>query len=462
MRVALALFTALVAAALAPTPVLAVTTIGSDLAGAPEGSDGCASSSCTRLQTALPGRPVSVPSDGVVVRWRVRGSAGALQLQVLRPVGDGSYTAISSSSRPLVSTSDIQSFDARVAVKAGDVLAIRIGSSSTLGWRTNNGAADADWEPAISTGETRQPSSTTTTLEDLYNADVEPDADGDGYGDESQDGCPGDPTSHITCADVALTFASTPSPAFFGQIVTTNFTVSNKGPGAAQGVYVTGLYAPPPATGSTLPESELAARPPVCSGAPTLNCNLQTIPAGQSVTVSPTLIFWQPDRLGQQMRIVTGTRDPNTADNQLNWQLDVRPRPGACTNIRSANNSDQVRFEGTAGGDRLLGLGGVDHIYGLEGADCISGGRGNDTITGGPGKDKLDGGPGADVIKGQDGNDVLIGGPGKNRLVGGPGNDTIKATNRARDLVSCGPGSRDHAVVDKLDRVSGCESKVVK
>ena len=33
----------------------------------------------------------------------------------------------------------------------------------------------------------------------LVNADIEHDADGDGYGDETQDLCPGDPTRHTTC-----------------------------------------------------------------------------------------------------------------------------------------------------------------------------------------------------------------------------------------------------------------------
>jgi hypothetical protein len=41
-------------------------------------------------------------------------------------------------------------------------------------------------------------------------------------------------------------------------------------------------------------------------------------------------------------------------------------------------------------------------------------------------------------------------------LLGGAGNDVINARDGQRDLVNCGSGV-DTAVVDKLDRVVGCE-----
>ena len=66
------------------------------------------------------------------------------------------------------------------------------------------------------------------------------------------------------------------------------------------------------------------------------------------------------------------------------------------------------------------------------------------------------GGAGRDRLVGGQGNDCLVGGPGHDRLEGGPGNDTIRARDGVADRVECGTGY-DLAVVDRLDRVRGCE-----
>jgi hypothetical protein len=50
-----------------------------------------------------------------------------------------------------------------------------------------------------------------------------------------------------------------------------------------------------------------------------------------------------------------------------------------------------------------------------------------------------------------------MGGSGHNGYTGGPGNDTISADNRTKETVNCGPGKHDRAIVDKGDRVRGCE-----
>jgi hypothetical protein len=43
-------------------------------------------------------------------------------------------------------------------------------------------------------------------------------------------------------------------------------------------------------------------------------------------------------------------------------------------------------------------------------------------------------------------------------MEGDEGNDTLNARDGARDRVDCGPGRRDVAVVDRRDRVKGCET----
>jgi hypothetical protein len=123
-------------------------------------------------------------------------------------------------------------------------------------------------------------------------------------------------------------------------------------------------------------------------------------------------------------------------------------QPGPCANLQRGDR-DRNRLTGTAAGDRLLGLAGADALSGLGGDDCLGAGKG---------RDKLEGGPGDDILRGNGGHDVLVGGPGEDRLLGGIDRDTILARDGERDVVDCGVGRHDLAVVDAIDAVSGCET----
>jgi Ca2+-binding RTX toxin-like protein len=105
-------------------------------------------------------------------------------------------------------------------------------------------------------------------------------------------------------------------------------------------------------------------------------------------------------------------------------------------------------LDGGTGNDRLAGAAGNDKLTGAAGNDRLTGGSGNDVLSGGTGKDSLDGGTG---------NDRLTGGSLVNRYKGGSGNDVLNARNGRRETVDCGSGRRDRAVVDRRDRVRGCE-----
>jgi len=79
---------------LAPDARSAVT-IGSDLS-ASDGSTSCGVP-CTAIETALPGRPISSPMDGVLVRWRVGNGTGTMSFRVVRDAGGGTYTGVARS-----------------------------------------------------------------------------------------------------------------------------------------------------------------------------------------------------------------------------------------------------------------------------------------------------------------------------------------------------------------------------
>lgn len=123
---------------------------------------------------------------------------------------------------------------------------------------------------------------------------------------------------------------------------------------------------------------------------------------------------------------------------------------------------------GTNKGEHLLGTDRRDILYGRGGNDTLRAFSGNDELIGGSGDDKAQGGPGADELYGTSGSDALIGGDdndgiyggvgddgelnggdGTDDISGGWGDDVIRSRDGlANDFVSCGPGSKDTAIVD--------------
>lgn len=180
------------------------------------------------------------------------------------------------------------------------------------------------------------------------------------------------------------------------------------------------------------------------------------------------------------------TPNPDQADSDGDGSGDVcdddnRQGPASCrgdasiNQFRGTNNDDRLR--GSPGRDAIFGVGGNDSLAGLGGNDCLSGGPGNDKANGGPGNDKVQGesgndvlrgaggkdsvrgGPGRDLIRGGSKRDRIFGGAGKDKLMGQAGRDRINsAGDNTRDIVNCGKGKKDRAVVEVIDKVSrNCE-----
>ncbi len=227
--------TALLAALAIGAPTAgAATTIGNRLFAASEEVVGVCgyggeftNRSCTAAQDGESPEFVATgggvaPFEGVVVRWRiVTGIASpgtksvSARLRALRGETGGAvesgYTAI-----PL-DEPGLHEFPARLPIKKGE----QIGLDTLISNRNSEYAAlpivhyasesgsPIEWSPALAEGETREPGffiAPTSSYDLMLNADVEPDADHDGYGDETQDGCPTDPTRHGAC------FSSSPPP----------------------------------------------------------------------------------------------------------------------------------------------------------------------------------------------------------------------------------------------------------
>jgi hypothetical protein len=149
--------------------------------------------------------PLAAPSGGVITKWSlnqvaVGGVTVPQTLKVLRLTGPKSVQVIGESAQTI--TGGANSFETRIPVQAGDRLGIsgfgekglvycleEPGPKNLLGIFANTGGIGSvgSFEPIEA--EARAPAT----------AVLEPDADNDGYGDETQDKCPTSAATHDAC-----------------------------------------------------------------------------------------------------------------------------------------------------------------------------------------------------------------------------------------------------------------------
>lgn len=493
-RIAFPLLCAVVSVLAVPVAGAATTVGQTELvaADADSGTGGAgpcpaAAAACTiALLRDRAGLPAGMPGPGVLTRLRVRAAAGAdgqVVVRVLRPAADGSTYAPVAAAAPVVldGTGAAQSSDVRLPVLGGDVLAVR-GTALPALFATpggDGGHAVFGEPPTWSIGDApRSPDPGALVPGDLLvAADLEPDADGDGAGDETQDACPLDPARTADCAVTLDLAAVAPAYEIAGRALAHDYVVRNRGAGPAGGVRV---------DLELLDGAELVgtAAPGGCTAAAgvRLRCVVGRLDPGESATVRLNL-GGPAGAVARSAVRALAPEDPAapTVTGEARTVLtgpSVAPAPRpfaapACANVQTGNGDDEV-LSGTSFGDRLLGRAGRDLLRGFAGDDCLEGGDGGDVLDGGDGSDRLagadgndrlQGGFGSDVLRGGLGRDVLVGGPGNDQLLPGPGadrvaagdgDDVVDARDGIRETVDCGPGS-DRARVDRRDRPRGCE-----
>jgi hypothetical protein len=433
--------------AVGAAPASAAVTIGSDMTAATEADDcGFPGLSCTVLQETLSNHTFAVPNipgspgRGVIVRWRVKGATGPLRLRVLRPGPSGRVVA-ASSAVATAAAADVQTFGTRIPVSTGDLIGLDL-LGGTLGERIfiaayplapvpTVTAVQDQWTPPLADGAVAPaPTDVFEGFEWVYNADIEPDADGDGFGDETQDLCAADATRQTACvADLAVRAGASPRTVRFGSTVHYVVTVTNQNAGPAESAVVTASPSTP-----TVFRGSVCARPPDAAiPAPQLGflgcrfrtnrvtASLGTLRPGASATVSFNIAATAERRMTTRLTVTSRATDAQPANNAASSTTTVRLRRGRCAN-------------------RLVGTKGADVLRGTSRSDRLSGGGGRDTI------------------QGRGGADCLTGGGGRDRISGGAGNDVINARDGQVDTVSCGPG-RDTVRADRRDRLSGCERR---
>lgn len=192
--------------AFAPVIVLAVVVLGLLPAGAAAatqiGSDCVASEpapfhfSAQIQRDPDGGQPVATSAAGVVTKWTVHsGNQGGTEekLKVLRPVGSGFEAIAESTLKPIVKGATNE-FATRIPVPAGAIF----GAYVTTAQGPPRCIQGAEFQDDVLVSQEEDPplnQTRTPTFKSLgfvlaLQVTVEPDADGDGYGDETQDGCP--------------------------------------------------------------------------------------------------------------------------------------------------------------------------------------------------------------------------------------------------------------------------------
>ena len=154
-----------------------------------------------------------VPSAGIVTSWRIRRGADASPVQAALRVIRSGVGAGTSAQVTLPATPGTYEFPTRLAVRAGDRIGVDLrnvpaGQSVTIARAVGAPAADLlnEWVPALADGASTPQYAESPYAEPdsgiqlLVNADVEADADGDGFGDDTQDACPAIPTTQLDCA----------------------------------------------------------------------------------------------------------------------------------------------------------------------------------------------------------------------------------------------------------------------
>lgn len=432
-------------AAIGATPATASETLGQTFA-----NDGCGTGQVL-VQKATSGPPsYQAQTTGVIVSWSYRALSNppSLTLKVYRATGNPATWFVRSGSAVRapgpgageVKASQLNTFSESpgLRIEQGDVLGLTGSGGNGISCANTASTADlvrvkAPPDPAPG-ADASGFNGELTNLRLGVSVVIEPDADGDGAGDETQDGCTTDPAVQAgPCPDAdGDGFPDRTDPCPNDSDVPAPRNPRTGCPTDSDG---DGTFDPadPDDDNDGVPDAEDAF--PLD---PALHLTSAT--AGND-TINGTALN----------EVICGLAGDDTLNgfggNDTLWG-------DAC--------DDRVKLlfgaqAGTDGKDTLNGGDGDDALFGAGGNDRLTGGLGKDSLTGGDGNDALAGDDGRDSLAGGNGNDKLTGGKHGDKYKAGAGNDRVNARDGKKETVDCGKGKKDTATVDKADVVKGCE-----
>jgi hypothetical protein len=170
--------------------------------------------------------PATIPSGGVITRWSF--SLGlpseiplSETLRIFRPTGASKQFQVIGESAPTSVTSGTQTFSTRIPVQAGDLISALAAAGGSTGSVFCETGVAGDRVGVAPVGSTV----TASEEEGLQNpivVFVEPDADKDGYGDETQDKCPQSAALQEACPLVTLSASPAVKKALASILITTS------------------------------------------------------------------------------------------------------------------------------------------------------------------------------------------------------------------------------------------------
>jgi hypothetical protein len=174
------------AAVIAPSGAGAATTVGSTFNPTPCGAN------TLLLQTSSAANSYAVPSAGVLTSWsfQASGTPPDLKLIVARPTNDPTQFQVVGKSEIMTPTASMLTTDTDVSIPvlAGDILGFRLSTSGDC--ISSNGQTGYEMRGLTSAEPALNAFVTVGTGDDRkldISATLEPDADDDGLGDETQD-----------------------------------------------------------------------------------------------------------------------------------------------------------------------------------------------------------------------------------------------------------------------------------
>lgn len=171
-------------------------------------------------------------ADGVITSWGVgfpTPGAYTSELVVLTPAGANNWT-IAQVTGTIALITGLNATAARIPIKAGQLIAQHGTPSATLCPATTTTAIQGA-TPSLAVGSAVTTAAVPAMASATIWADIEPDGDGDGYGDETQDGCPQSAKFQVACPKPKLGAVIAGTSRSFQAWVTTDFstTASAKG-----------------------------------------------------------------------------------------------------------------------------------------------------------------------------------------------------------------------------------------
>ncbi|HET8535955.1 MAG TPA: PASTA domain-containing protein [Solirubrobacteraceae bacterium] len=316
----------------------ASTSIGQLPSGSPT-IDSCPGGSPTTVwQNQAPTGVVTAASGGVITTVTTQQSASQaghhFKVKVVdlvdRSFSPAATITIRSSSDPLAiaGTGAPESFTVHIPIAAGQGIAMFSAEGFDCGYSTSDSndqmLFNGDPEPGVGTSISAQDGSMSARVP--LQATIEPDADGDGFGDETQDGCPNDPSLHVApCTnDASVSATVTPSTIGVGDLAVISGTIGNAGPGQTSDAVLHIAAGPGLQIVSSLPAT-------ACTFSTDLACTVGIVAKGASI---PFIAVVKGTATGAHTlgASIAASNDSNAANNAASSTVNVQNQvPLVCT-----------------------------------------------------------------------------------------------------------------------------------